>query len=330
MMEPRGAALRTGVFVLAGLAALIGLIFVLSGNPFDRGEAYESYFKESVQGLDVGSPVKFRGVTIGRVIDIGLVSAEYPPENSADLISPVYQQVIVRFRVGSKKLGPHPNVVRAIRHGLRVQVAPQGITGLAYLELSFVDPKLHPEQTVPWSPRSEVIPSIPSTLTQVSDAIQGFLENARKIDLSKTIDQLTDLIKVLDQEMTSGSMKQTIIRADDLLGELQTQVREANLPATTASLRTLADGAQTRTILQRLRRTSEALAKASAALPALIAETRTTVRTANAATISLNRQMIPILHSLNAASRNLMELSAELKSNPAVVLRGSPPPRQTR
>ena len=63
--------------VLGSLLLLVGLVLALTGDRWHEGQAYETYFSESVQGLDVGAPVKYRGVTLGRVSHIGLVSAEY-------------------------------------------------------------------------------------------------------------------------------------------------------------------------------------------------------------------------------------------------------------
>lgn len=328
-MESSGAALRTGLFVLVGILVVIGLIFLLSSNLFQPGVAYESYFPESVQGLDIGSSVKFRGVTIGKVTDIGLVSAEYPPENPADLLKPVYHQVVVRFRVDPRKLGPNINVQKSVTHGLRVQVAPQGITGLAYLELSFVKPALHPVQPIPWYPRSTVIPSMPSTFTQIQDAVQNFLTTMRHVDVNKAFAGLTSLVDALNQEFTTGDAHAALANASALLGELQSQVKQSDLPATSAAVRNLAGGPQTRDILAKLNQTAAELAKVSAGMPRLMAETTATVRSANETTATLNRQMVPILRNLDAASANLNELSETLKNNPAIVLHGAPPPRRT-
>lgn len=328
-MEPRGAALRTGLFVLGAVAVLIGLVFLLSGNAFRPGVVYESYFHESVQGLDVGSSVKFRGVTIGKVTDIALVSAEYQPPNATALNEKVYHQVVVRYRIDPHKLGRDADIREAINHGLRVQVAPQGITGLAYLELSFVDPKKNPPQTVPWAPRHIVIPSVPSTLTEVQDAVQSFLNNMRHVQVNKTIKTLTSMIDTVNQELTSGDAHQTLANANALLIELQKQVKAADLPGTTRSMRTLASGRQTMAILNQLETTSAALAKASAAMPRLIADSTATIRRANDATATLERQMLPIMQSLKQASANLDELSATLKQNPSAILRSSEPPKYT-
>ena len=94
-------------------------------------------------------------------------------------------------------------------------------------------------------------------------------------------------------------------------------------------MRRLADGKQTREILQQLQSASAALEIATAAMPELVAETKQSVRLLGESTMDFDREMIPIMRNLNTVSRRLAELSAELQSNPAVLLRGREPPRQT-
>ena len=59
---------KLGLFVILGIAAVLVVAFGLGAQSMRKETvAYHTYFNESVQGLDVGSPVKFRGVTIGHV-----------------------------------------------------------------------------------------------------------------------------------------------------------------------------------------------------------------------------------------------------------------------
>ena len=74
-MEGRAIYLRVGALILLGVALAVALIWFLGGGQLKHGTLLESYFRESVQGLEVGAPVKYRGVTIGRVTELGLVSA---------------------------------------------------------------------------------------------------------------------------------------------------------------------------------------------------------------------------------------------------------------
>ena len=57
-----------GTFVLGGLVLIVvALLSFRSLHLFSKPARFLAYFNESVSGLDVGSPVKFRGVRVGRV-----------------------------------------------------------------------------------------------------------------------------------------------------------------------------------------------------------------------------------------------------------------------
>jgi ABC-type transporter Mla subunit MlaD len=325
-MASRNAALRVGMFVVAAIAGLLAVVFFLSGSVLHPGLPYETYFSESVQGLDNGTAVKFRGVSIGKITDIGLVSAEYPPANGNLKNLTVYRQVVVRFSVDPRKLGQAVNIKQAIAHGLRVQITPQGITGLAYLEITFVPPTQYPVQPVPWTPDSPVLPSIPSTLTQVQDAIAQVVSSISKVDFVKMVSDLTQLTDTLDQEMTTGDAHQAIANANTLLVNLNSQVTAADLPATTLAARNLVDGGQTRQILTQLDETTQQLSKVSAQLPALVSASQATINQAAETTADLQAALQPVLDNLRTTTASLNALTQQLKNNPAQVLLGAQPP----
>jgi hypothetical protein len=136
-MGNRALYLRVGLLLIGGALLLFGFILFLSGGRFAKGQVFESYFRESVQGLVVGAAVKFRGVPVGDVTELALASAEYndgPPDDSE---ATAYHQVVVRYRIDVSKLGRHPDIEAAVAAGLRARLATQGLTGLAYVELDF-------------------------------------------------------------------------------------------------------------------------------------------------------------------------------------------------
>src|SRR5207302_3365650 len=73
---------KLGLFVLLAVGAMLGALFWLAARRLRR-ESFPaiSYFDQSVQGLDVGSPAKFRGATVGTVTDISIAAA--PPHVQA-------------------------------------------------------------------------------------------------------------------------------------------------------------------------------------------------------------------------------------------------------
>src|SRR5918995_3259770 len=74
---------KIGVFVISAIViGVIGVVVLGAGAIFQTRSLIETYIDESVQGLDVGSPVKFRGVLVGNVEQITLSGVEYPTRRS--------------------------------------------------------------------------------------------------------------------------------------------------------------------------------------------------------------------------------------------------------
>ena len=97
---------KIGLFVIIGFISLFGIIVGMSWDKFfpDNDNLVVMYFEESVKGLNVGSPVLFKGVEIGKVSRIDLLGNE----ESASFSIPVY----VRLRMSQELI----NVTRNFRY----------------------------------------------------------------------------------------------------------------------------------------------------------------------------------------------------------------------
>lgn len=325
-MELDSASFRVGAFVLGGALAIAALLIFLSGGLFRGGQTYETYFTQSVQGLGVGTAVKYRGVQVGEISSIGLVISDYPASLTKLKDDPQYRQGIVRFRLDLNKIGGKINIGQSVNAGLRAQIKPQGITGLSYLDLSFVNPVDNPVQMPPWKPEYPVIPSIPSALAQVQDAAVKVFASLSKVDVAQLSENLNNLLATLDQQLNNGQAHQVIDNAARLIATLNEVVEQSKLPQTTESIRMLTSGPQTRQLLSQLDQTTAQLAQVSAQLPALVAASQQTVLRADETTADVQAQLAPILQSMRATMDNLRDLSASLAANPGQVLRGAPPP----
>jgi len=91
---------KLGLFVLAGTVALLGAAWYLGIRQFQREtrDVY-TYFNESVQGLEIGSPVKFRGVLIGSVADITVA----PDKRHVQVRAEVYVDVLRRLGLSPRE-----------------------------------------------------------------------------------------------------------------------------------------------------------------------------------------------------------------------------------
>jgi ABC-type transporter Mla subunit MlaD len=335
MNQARGVYLRVGLLMLTGLGLIIGLVWFFGGNTLSNGRLFESYFRESVQGLEVGAPVKYRGVTVGRVSELGLVAAEYGPRTAPVQIDrQTYRLVFVRFIVAPERIGQIPDIAAAVKLGLRVRLATQGITGVTYLELDFVDPTTYPGQDVPWHPKDAYIPSMPSTLMQVQNAAQQFLAKLNGVDIDTLAKSLTGLIADLRTDLDTGDLHQTLSRSSELLQTLNQTVAAADLPGLTADLRRtsgalhdLTEDRDLHRVLANAAVASDRLAAASTRLGPMLAALQATLQRTDNGTADLQQGLLPILRDAQAAAANLRDTTNELRRYPAQILLSSPPPR---
>lgn len=329
-MSERGAYVPLGLLIIAGIALSLGMIWFLGGQRIRQGQQVESYFSESVQGLDVGAPVKYRGVTLGRVIDIGLVSAEYPDARMAT--ARTYRLVFVRYVIDEAKTGRAMDPARAVKLGLRVRLAAQGITGLTYLELDFVDPEIYPATEVPWQPKAAYIPSMPSTMFQVQNTAQEVLAKLNRADIDGVTRAIIALVHDLQQQFSEGDAHQALVQMTALEKTLQKAVRDADLPGLTAELRhtseairDVAQGQALQHTLASTDRAATALAQAATRMSPLIVQLQKTTHSVGDSAADLQQALVPLLRDLQATAQNLRETSEMLRRYPGQILSGPPP-----
>jgi paraquat-inducible protein B len=327
-LTQRTLFLRVGALLALSALLLIGVVILLTGDRWHPGHAYETYFSESVQGLDVGAPVKYRGVTLGHVYYIGLVSAEYGATAEEQTMDPTYRLVVVRFKADPRKVGRLPDRETAVRTGLRAKLANQGLTGQMFLELDFVPPNQYPPLAVPWTPETDYIPSVPSTFAQVQDMVTDVLHRLAAVDFAGLVKNLDGLISDLRHEVApGGAMHAAIAQATGTIADVQARLDAADLPGLAAQLRQtgaavtqLAQGPQTR----------EAIADARAALqrlPKLIDSLTEVTNRAGSGVEDAKAELIPILEDVRAAVENLRETTEAIRRDPGGVLLEGPPPK---
>jgi phospholipid/cholesterol/gamma-HCH transport system substrate-binding protein len=148
-MESRVNYSAVGGFVVLMSAVLITLGLWLGADISPKVyRQYDALFNESVSGLNVNAPVKYRGVDIGRVSRIQL-----SPEN--------LQQVRVELDIESHI---------PIKADTLAMLSTQGVTGIAYIELeggSTLAAPLAPDE----SGRNPTLQTKPSLFTRIDDAM---------------------------------------------------------------------------------------------------------------------------------------------------------------
>jgi ABC-type transporter Mla subunit MlaD len=339
MMAGRGLFLRVGLLIIAGLALGVGFILFFTGqNLGARAPTFETYLRESVTGLEVGAPVRYRGVAIGRVTEIGIAGQEYGAATTGP-VAVAYQLVLVRFALDPRRIGEDSTVSqqRLIEAGLRVRLASQGVTGVAYLELDFVPAERFPTPRVPWTPRTTFIPSIPSTIAQVQSTAEEVLDRLRNVPIEAIAQDLGGLIAELRRQTATMPLGEMAEEARGTLAAARRVAESPDIAATlaetrraVAELRELLGGPELRAGIAGLTAASAELQRATTRLPAVITQLEATLRTARGTTSDVSADLAPLLRDLRATSANLRDVSEQLRRNPSQALFGAPPPREGR
>jgi paraquat-inducible protein B len=227
---------KLGLFVLASLATVVGVTFWVGSRLFQR-ESFEaiSYFDESVQGLEVGSPVKWRGVTVGSVREITVA----PDGRHVQVASDIFVDALERLGLQKPKRGG-----AFIDPNLRVQLASAGITGIRFLQTDFFDPVRHPPPKLPFEPPWNYVPTTPSTLKSVEESVLEILNGLPAVEreveetlgaLQGTLASVDGLVGTLQAD--DGAFNALLVQLRSTAARVERALRDAELGSTTASLR---------------------------------------------------------------------------------------------
>lgn len=189
-----------GLFVIIGLLiSFASILWLGMSHYFEKGQYYVAFFDESVQGLDKDSPVKYRGVSIGRVKSISVA-----PDSTMI-------QVILKMETEFK---PAKELI--------AQLKSVGITGIMFIEL---DRKTKNDQDMSLQPELSsdypVIATKPSDIKQFVGGVTAILKQVNALDipgiaagLKSTLDEIKLTFANLKMKELSSSIKTSLDTLD--------------------------------------------------------------------------------------------------------------------
>ena len=320
---------KLGLFVTVALVALAGSMWWI-GLARTTRETIETvtYFDESVNGLDIGAPVKMRGVKIGRVSRIGFA----PDQRRVEVHSELYRDMLSGLGLAFGE-GPSADG-RMIPRGMRVQLATTGLTGIRFLLVDLLDPTRHPEPELSFEPPRNYLPSAASTLKSLEDGLFALLDSVPPIasELERALEQVNEELEALDL----GALGK---RSAALLERLEAELKAASLGtladearAALKQLRELiaragSDTGALASLEQRAQRLERALdeadlARTSAAVQAAAASFGELAREGGLAAQGLHMSLATLRETLHA----VRALAEAVERDPAAVLRGASRP----
>lgn len=225
-----------GSFVVGGIALLITALLVFGGGQFFKPRIHwVVYFNTSLNGLNVGAPVKVQGVQVGIVKEIKLQF----DGKSQRLWKPVVLE-IEPWRLAKldgepvsipMSTGRHEEVRKLIETGLKARLEVQSIlTGLLYVDLDFRPDQQQRLTGLNFEGLPEV-PSVPPTVDEVMSTMEDVVKKIRNMPLDAMVNDiaatLADIRRLVGSDETRKSqvaLTKALVDAQVILAELEKQL----------------------------------------------------------------------------------------------------------
>lgn len=298
---------NVGLFVTIGiLIGVSAIVWVGASKYFQEGTIFVTYFDESVQGLQIDSSVKYRGVDIGRVMKIGVA-----PDNRL-------VEVVMKIEFSG-------NVVRDTVAKLRTA----GITGIVFVELERRKPediKLSPKIDFP--PKYPVIQSLPSDIKQIFSAIDSIMEQIKQIDFKGISNQLIDTTKAVEIFVGGDRMKRILSNIEYTVANLESATDKVNDIMTDGIIEDVVAEAkdaikEAKTVITRVKTEVDSLNVAETA-----GKTNRLIENMNKKMNTAATEITVTSENLRRVSETLENLMERLSTDPSELIFSVPPPQK--
>jgi ABC-type transporter Mla subunit MlaD len=262
-----------------------------------------TYTTENVSGLDISSPVRYRGVPVGRVTDLRVD----PRETTVEINFEVFLNRLSTIGFNVRRIQKLADI-GGIAPKLRAQIVPNPVTGEAYLLLDL--PKNPPPpMSLDFKPNRLYVPSVPSIRATVQDRLPAVLDRAEA-----ALQTLREIVSRIPNSLD---------RSDRFFSNVERIVQESQLPALSADSRkffttTSAQVEQVRSEMDGLIGAEGALVKFSEEARAASQSARDSADTSRLAADDLRRSLPAIRDSLE----QMRELARQLEEEPESVVYG--------
>jgi len=285
-----------GLFVILGFVlGVVAIIWVGATSYFQKGVTYVSYFDESVQGLQVDSSVKYRGVEVGRVETIRVA-----PDNR--LIG-----VVMKI-----------NLRDDLQKNALAQLKAAGITGIMFVDLDRRkpdEPDFSPKIDFP--SEYPIIPSRPSELQRLVAGINEIVDKFNQINTKGISDQVIATTKAMEEFLRGKQMASILKRLDAAAGNLESLTGRADKVLAGARLDEVMAEARAALKNARIMLTTVNDQVLGMQLPATLGQTR-----------DITRELQATGNTLRQSSETLEMLLQRIYDRPSDLLFGKPPKKR--
>jgi paraquat-inducible protein B len=305
---------KLGLFVVVGVLIGFAAVAYFGARSIPKETVtYASFFDEAVTGLEIGSAVKFRGVTIGNVSRIELAPDRRHVKVSYELTVGVLRQLGIAGAVGEKtRLPVVPN--------LRTQLSSTGITGVKFVQIDFFEEGT-PTDHLPFKVTGNYIPATPSSMKNIEDSVVHAADRMPEI-----MDHLVTLLERVNRVSAEIEAQRLPTRAGAVLAHADHTLTVLDEKLDALDLRGLSSEA--RATLSSLNgtatRTNQLLDKVAGDHGLLVSAQRVTDSLGDATrnASGLGNQVESTLRDVSAAADSVRDLADALGRQPDMLLKG--------
>lgn len=320
-MSRRANPLAIGLFFAVAVLLLVTvLLFFGAGDMFRKSQRFVLYFDGSITGLQVGAPVTFQGVQIGRVTDIRLNMQS----GNDNIVIPVLVDI---DRAKFSEFVDDTDGIRGkmIERGLRAQLKLQSVlTSLLLVELDYF-----PGSTMKFRGIDNGYPELPTVPTPLQELLRSVDQLNLGELIRKTQQAIVGIEKLVNHPDTQASvtaLHQLLVHADDAVVRFD---REA-VPAVQELRRTLSQVAVvTDDIHQRYPALASELEQALKETHAAVDRFDKVMQDAQfllSEDSALYQDLQKAARDLSTASNSVRDMSNSINERPESLLRGNPLP----
>ena len=209
---------RLGLFLVVVLVVVLAtaLLFIQRWRSRAVIELV-TYTNENVSGLEVSSPVRFRGVSIGRVSDVRVDPRDVIVEIDFEL----FPDRLNTIGISAERIGQMQDFL-GVAPKLRASMVSNPVTGEAYLLLDVPENPPTP-MTLAFTPDRPYVPWVPTTRATVQDRLPAILERAEA-----TLQTVTEIV---------SKVPESLDRSNRFFTNVERIFQESELPALSADSR---------------------------------------------------------------------------------------------
>ena len=219
---------KLGLFIILATVVFFAALFILGTlDRFKEKAHISTLVSESVQGLSIGSSVKYQGVPIGNVCEIMI----YPIDNviridmEINLSKFKVQQTGHNTPVTIRLEDFNEHVADAVKKGLCCRMELEGITGGKYIELQTEKDATPPQYDISeFGLGYTYVPSQPSLISDLRGSVTSILTKLESIDYKGISDRTNAVLDSINERVNSPKFDETIDNVNAMVSEARKSI----------------------------------------------------------------------------------------------------------